>query len=66
MRCQRNGGNKMHKKLETILTAEICNNFTDEELPIADMEKIYKKTCSYDRPLHFECNDGKWTCVEGE
>lgn len=56
----------MFKKLETILTAEICNSFTDEELPIADMEKIYKKTCSYNRPLHFECNDGKWTCVEGE
>lgn len=56
----------MFKKLETILTAEAYNNFTDEELPIADMEKIYKKTCSDNIPLHFECSDGKWTCVEGE
>lgn len=50
----------------SFINEENINTYAQEELLVHDAAIIYQKAILNGAPLHFECNDGRWVCVEGE
>ena len=49
-----------------LMTSTTINEFGDKAITAYDAAVIYAKSILDGNPIHFECNDGKWVCVEGD
>lgn len=56
----------MKRRKRTMMTAQTINEFGDKAITAYDAAVIYVKNALDGNPIHFECNDGKWICVEGD
>lgn len=56
----------MRRRKRQLMTPNRINEFGDKAMTAYDATIIYTKSALDEKPLHFECNDGKWVCVEGD
>lgn len=48
------------------INPEMVNKLDQNDLTVWEADSVYKLDAFLNNPIHFECNNGNWKCVEGE